>query len=1566
MQRKSLRLIAMMLIVFASLTAKANPVDMRTAREVATKFVNANAKVPLRGAEDLQLVTTYNISRGDAAFHIFNTPNGFVIVAADDCAHPILAYSIDRPWPSDGNLPLQVSDYLDDLAKQIEAASTQPQDRGIATEWSDLLSGNYQTRGDRTQVGPLLTTTWDQGQYYNDMCPEDENGPNGHVYTGCVATAMAQIINYWGYPIQGRGSHSYNLSGLDPGSMGYEINNYGTLSVNFDSATYDYNHMPDVLTSESTQEEIDAVAQLMYHCGVAVNMEYGPYASGAREEDVRSALISYFGFAHTLGYAQRQLYTNEEWMDSLRANIDRDEPVFYCGKNALNAHAFVLDGYNTEDYFHFNFGWSGDCDGWYMITAINPSWSFNEWQSAIMGIRPNNEEHAAICHRKMYVQNNDYFTVTEPIDLYPMRGGSVYRAANEETGVRINLNLVPEDESGQLVLDVLEFDNEQSVVIYDGINKDSLVRVIETRRLDDWNTVTYRTWFYDGLPSDTIMQNMAGTDFSPIVSARHGLTVLVYSYGGIPESFHLRVSDASDCRMVSNLTAVQDNDGVLVSWTENGEASQWQVMVGDDTYNCNETHFLLTELLPNESYEVKVRAICDEQHVSSWNTIVVNKKVYWTDVVKSEPEGYYLDGDTIRITSSEGLAWLAHCIDSLYLNGMDGEYLQYIHRVISLENDLDLGGLLWKPLRYWCGNVNGNGNMIKDMEVSTFQWGGFFTDIRNSEITDIRMTNSKVNSVYSGGSIAGYINNCSVINCSSENYLINVQNSSAGGLFGTVEKCQIINSYAYGDNYSQFGYGGLVGEINNSEITNCVTSLGKSYNWAPNVCPPESRGLVTEGVGGGSFSNCFSDISNAKWYNSDPETYRYYFLGGFNNVDAIENLVAFNISVDSMGMLIADTAVNYTLGDNMDVVTALNNKVAEYNSPDFRTWIRDSETNLPVFGDYYEVTCPNVSNISASNIPYNSGFAIDLSWQETGDAEEWQIKYKLKNTPDNNATIINTDTTNVIIEGLELSNMYEFYVRPLCGDEPIVGWGLPFVFFVDKTLWVDVVSECPEGYVLDNNGNIMISSAEGLAWLAKNQPYCQGITISITNDIDLGAYRWTPIGLWDDQFTGAVIEGNNHVISNLYCREYISDPSSRRIGFFGYIRDASIYNLTLRNSSVYGHDYVGGLFGEAIECTIDNCHVINAEVKGYSSIGGLGGMVDSWGNGPCYMSNCSASGTVIADQVTGGLLGVHNVLGSLKNCYANCDVLPLGILNQSGKGGLIGEAGGAISNCYSVGNVGFSIDGFNNIGTLIGDYNPEVQVEITSLYAQKQNGLPLIGGELDPNVSIADTASIINGVLATPVTIANSSYTNLLDALIAWVDANNSGGQYLHWVADTAMVNDGFPMLERLPAIAAQISSLTLGWNWWAPTVERETLLSLMETILGTNGIRIDSQDSGLAEQNDGSWSGDLQSIIPGQMYRIQTTAPCTLAVTGAPIATATVTINQGENWFGFVGAEKTVTAAFANFTPVEGDKVISQNEGFAVFENGEWHGTLETLQPGKGYVYVSNATEPKTLVIGE
>lgn len=228
---------------------------------------------------------------------------------------------------------------------------------------------------------------------------------------------------------------------------------------------------------------------------------------------------------------------------------------------------------------------------------------------------------------------------------------------------------------------------------------------------------------------------------------------------------------------------------------------------------------------------------------------------------------------------------------------------------------------------------------------------------------------------------------------------------------------------------------------------------------------------------------------------------------------------------------------------------------------------------------------------------------------------------------------------------------------------------------------------------------------------------------------------------------------------------------------------------------------------------------------------------------------------------------------------------------------------------------------------------------------------------------IIQLLSIVACCLITSLATAQYTTTYEYDSLNRLVKVDYPNGQRVEFAYDVLGNRTNMIVTQLYVAQPVEIHE---GWTWWAPTVEREVLLDLMETALGPNGIRIDSQDSGSAEQNDGSWNGNLLGLTPGQMYKIKANTSCTLSLLGLPVTTATVTINQGENWFGYVGTEKTVAAALAGYSPTEGDKVISQDEGFAVFEDGEWQGTLTTLVPGKGYVYVSNAAEPKTLVIGE
>ena len=357
----------MLLLVAVTFAVEADPVDMTTASEVAIKFMKANAKVPLRGAEDLQLVTTYNISRGDAAFYIFNTPNGFVIVSADDCATPILGYSNEGKFDVE-NIPIQLQHILQGYVDQIQYGIENHlnADEQTAQQWELVrATGWLKENRDGVVVEPLITTTWSQGCYYNAMCPVDDDGPCNHVYTGCTATAMAQIMYYWGYPEHGTGSHSYTPYG------------YPEQNVDFAATTYDWENMPNSLNASSSSEQIDAVATLMWHCGVSLNMYYGPSASAGEDPDY--ALKDYFDYSDDMHFEYKQ--NDESWVSLLKTDLNAGRPVYY----GAFAHALICDGYDANDRFHFNFGWGGYSDGYYVLDDI----TYYRDDCAIFNIHPN-------------------------------------------------------------------------------------------------------------------------------------------------------------------------------------------------------------------------------------------------------------------------------------------------------------------------------------------------------------------------------------------------------------------------------------------------------------------------------------------------------------------------------------------------------------------------------------------------------------------------------------------------------------------------------------------------------------------------------------------------------------------------------------------------------------------------------------------------------------------------------------------------------------------------------------------------------------------------------------------------------------------------------------------------------------------------------------------------------------------------------------------------------------------------------------------------------------------------
>ncbi|MEA1874957.1 MAG: C10 family peptidase [Bacteroidota bacterium] len=352
----------LLLCFFGNLNAQSLSSEM--AENLATKFMAKKF-----GTKNSPNQMVINQKNGELVYYTFLYDNAFVIVSGEANYEPILAYSGESTLsvnPED--LPPAMKQWMDNLAQDIlrvrsqniEASSSAVENRQRILSNQPLV----QTRA----VTPLLSTTWNQGCGYNDDCPADGSGPCGYVYTGCVATAQAQAMKHYDHPGNGVDSHCYT-------------SNYGELCADFGATTYDWASMPNGSSNAD-------VAQLMSHCGISVNMQYSPTGSGAYTSNVASSLINYFDYTTNLKYVGRYRFENADWENLMRKECDAGKVMVYKGTGS-GGHAFVLDGYDDLGAFHFNWGWGGSANGYFMMDDLTPSGQdYSNSNYAIVGMEP--------------------------------------------------------------------------------------------------------------------------------------------------------------------------------------------------------------------------------------------------------------------------------------------------------------------------------------------------------------------------------------------------------------------------------------------------------------------------------------------------------------------------------------------------------------------------------------------------------------------------------------------------------------------------------------------------------------------------------------------------------------------------------------------------------------------------------------------------------------------------------------------------------------------------------------------------------------------------------------------------------------------------------------------------------------------------------------------------------------------------------------------------------------------------------------------------------------------------
>jgi len=410
-----------------------NPVTIDVAKQVAVNQLNKLSLHKTTGSslDSSSVSEVFTVTKnGKDVYYIINlNPEGWVIVSADYVAYPIIgcsdtgSYSPEKQNPAfdawmenvKEEIYYAIANRLTPFKKTTDAwQSLKPPTKEFLTHES-IATGNLALA---SSVSPLLTTIWGQGGltqpfiwilawYVSEdlYCPVEINWAGFYQVapTGCVATAMGQIMKYWNWPVSGEGSHT-----SDPSYAACCTNTYGPYTVNFAARTYDWAIMPNGVAPKISGWETAgdrAVAQLLRDCGTALDMDYQPGGSSASTQYAATVLPTYFRYDNSANYQSRGSMSSSQWGDKVKAELNASRPVQYRGSSGPTGHSFVCDGYNASNQFHFNWGWDGSQNGYYTLDDLTPgSYNFNNDQGGIFDLKP---DYPPVAANNSYSVNED-------------------------------------------------------------------------------------------------------------------------------------------------------------------------------------------------------------------------------------------------------------------------------------------------------------------------------------------------------------------------------------------------------------------------------------------------------------------------------------------------------------------------------------------------------------------------------------------------------------------------------------------------------------------------------------------------------------------------------------------------------------------------------------------------------------------------------------------------------------------------------------------------------------------------------------------------------------------------------------------------------------------------------------------------------------------------------------------------------------------------------------------------------------------------------------------------------
>lgn len=371
--------------------AKAELVKPEVAAQYARGILGMK-EVPSQSNRGPLRAPKHNGQSAAPEFYVFNNPEGgWVIISAEDRVKPVIAYSPEGSFDTNG-MPDNLEWWMNGVAEYVEIVRNSDLEASAAVKsaWEYLPLGG--TTGEKKE---LVTAKWSQNSPFNDMCPI-VNTETSRSLAGCVAVAMAIVMQYNKWPAHGKGVIG-----------GYTTSSFNTYVPPFsiDDHAYDWDLLSDdnmlngkagMMTSEQKQQ----VAQLIYDCGVAVNMDFSSEFSGSSAGRMLKAIVNNMSYSESAALITRSSYSLDKWYSIIKNEIDQDRVVYYDGMGDAGGHAFVCDGYDTNgNMVHINWGWgSGDVNGFYTLDLTLPKrygFSFSEMQDAVIYLAPETKDIVA-------------------------------------------------------------------------------------------------------------------------------------------------------------------------------------------------------------------------------------------------------------------------------------------------------------------------------------------------------------------------------------------------------------------------------------------------------------------------------------------------------------------------------------------------------------------------------------------------------------------------------------------------------------------------------------------------------------------------------------------------------------------------------------------------------------------------------------------------------------------------------------------------------------------------------------------------------------------------------------------------------------------------------------------------------------------------------------------------------------------------------------------------------------------------------------------------------------------